>query len=99
VDFNRVSVVGIKAVHLDFRVVFRLINDSAGFTKLLEHKVTPFDSTAKPSNADGKPGSNKTSPFATAHDLIKMESSSTFYPYRTCENGFCVAETNSGVRK
>jgi hypothetical protein len=48
VDFNRVSVVGIKAVHLDFRVVFRLINDSAGFTKLVEHKVTPFDLTAKP---------------------------------------------------
>jgi hypothetical protein len=48
VNFNRVSVVGIKAVHLDFRIVFRLINDSAGFTKLVEHKVTPFDSTAKP---------------------------------------------------
>jgi hypothetical protein len=48
VDFKRVSVVEIKAVHLDFRIVFRLINDSAGFTQLVEHKVTPFDSTAKP---------------------------------------------------
>jgi hypothetical protein len=62
--FQSGSVVGIKAVHLDFRIVFRLINDSAGFTKLVERQVTPFDSTARLfSTGDGNPGSNQILPL------------------------------------